>query len=220
MISVKNLEFRYPKSSFQLSIPDLKVKVGEKVAVIGSSGSGKTTLLNIFSGIIKVERGTVEVNGHSIKELSDADLRNLRSQQIGFIFQDFKLIEYLRVWDNIMLPFRINANLKLNDEKLVNANAIANDTGIKSKLRNYPSKLSHGERQRVAICRALVNDPKLLLADEPTGNLDPQYKHQIIDMLLSYVDRNESTLIMVTHDYELLKKFDRVIDFKQFTLSS
>ena len=220
MISVDNLEFRYPKSSFQLSIPDLKIKDGEKIAIIGSSGSGKTTLLNIFSGIIKVETGSINVNGNFLNELGDAHLRNIRSQEIGFIFQDFKLINHLSVWDNIMLPFRINAKLILDDNKLLNATTIATDIGIKSKLRKYPSKLSHGERQRVAICRALVNDPKLILADEPTGNLDPHYKHQIMDILLNYVKRNRSTLVMVTHDYELLEKFDRTIDFKQFTRST
>ena len=186
------------------------------MVIIGPSGSGKTTLLNIFSGIINSYQGEVTLDGSALHMQNDAALRNLRSQRLGFVFQDFKLIEHLKVWDNITLPFRINSKLSSSQDILIRIKALAGDLGLSALLGKYPAKLSHGERQRVAICRALVNQPSLLLADEPTGNLDPINKEHIIDILFEYVNNNNGTLITVTHDHELLQRFDRVIDFKNF----
>lgn len=147
--------------------------------------------------------------------MTDTERRNFRLLNIGFIFQDFKLLDYLKVIDNILLPFRINKALKLNSKCKVRAAELAAMLSIEDKLTKFPGELSHGERQRVAICRALLNDPPILLADEPTGNLDPENKRKIMHILFEYVQNKESTLITVTHDHELLKGFDQVVDFKR-----
>ena len=216
MIQVRNLKFQYPRSTFELNIPELQIGDGEKVAVIGPSGSGKTTLLNILSGIIVVETGQVEFNGHQINTMSDRELRNLRIKQIGFVFQDFKLLEYLNVYDNILLPYRINSSMAGVSGRGNKAKELCKHLGVGDKLSKYPKHLSHGEKQRIAISRALINDPSLVLADEPTGNLDPENKTKILEILFKMSDANKSTLITVTHDHELLDGFDRIIDFADF----
>ena len=124
------------------------------------------------------------------------------------------MLEYLKVFDNIILPFRINSALTLKADIKARALEIASILSIDDKLSKYPGNLSQGERQRVAICRALLNDPGIILADEPTGNLDPDNKHKIMKVLFEYVSEKHSTLITVTHDHELLKGFDRIVDFK------
>jgi putative ABC transport system ATP-binding protein len=220
VIKVKNLKFQYPRSTFELNIPDLRIEKGEKVAVIGPSGSGKTTLLNILSGIIIAEAGHVEFNGHQINSMSDKELRNIRINQIGFVFQDFKLLEYLTVYDNILLPYRINSSMPGISGKGERARELCNHLGVGDKLSKFPKHLSHGEKQRIAISRALINDPPLVLADEPTGNLDPENKTKILEILFKMSDANNSTLITVTHDHELLGGFNRVIDFSDFQKNS
>ena len=150
-----------------------------------------------------------------INNLQDAERRNFRIKEIGFVFQDFKLLDYLNVLDNILLPYRINNTLKLKDETHTVAKELAQTLKIGNKLNKYPSKLSHGERQRVAICRALLNKPSIILADEPTGNLDPANKAHIMDILFEYVNNYSSTLITVTHDHALLSGFDKVLDFEK-----
>lgn len=215
MIKLANIDFTYPNSEFRLNITELKFERGTKSAIIGPSGFGKTTLLNLISGISIPQTGTVIINEKKVNDFSDADRRAFRLLNIGFIFQDFKLLDYLRVMDNILLPFRINKVLKLNSKHKQRAKEIASLLSIQDKLTKYPDKLSQGERQRVAICRALLNDPPIILADEPTGNLDPENKQKIINILFEYVSGKGSSLITVTHDHELLKGFDQVIDFKE-----
>lgn len=216
MIKVENLRFQYPKSSFELNIPNLRIEKGEKIAIIGPSGSGKTTLLNILCGIIKAENGYVEFNGQRLNTLNDSELRNLRINQIGFVFQDFKLLEYLSVNDNILLPYRINNSMPKVSGKSETVKKLCGYLGVEDKLSKFPKHLSHGEKQRIAISRALINDPPLVLADEPTGNLDPENKTKILEILFKMSDANKSTLITVTHDHELLEGFDRIIDFADF----
>lgn len=216
MVALENVFFQYPDSEFQLNIDNLSFEQGSKTAIIGTSGFGKTTMLNIIAGIITPQEGWVKVNDQIINKLEDAERRNFRIQRIGFIFQDFKLIPYLNVMDNILLPYRINSSISMNNETLQSAVSIAEELGIKDKMKKYPSKLSQGERQRVAICRALLNRPSLILADEPTGNLDPENKKKIMDILFDSVDKFKATLITVTHDHDMLRGFDRIIDFKNF----
>jgi len=216
MVALENVFFQYPDAEFRLNIDNLSFKQGSKTAIIGTSGYGKTTMLNIIAGIITPQEGTVKVNDQIINKLEDAQRRNFRIQRIGFIFQDFKLIPYLNVMDNILLPYRINSSISMNNETLQSAVSIAEELGIKDKMKNYPSKLSQGERQRVAICRALLNRPSLILADEPTGNLDPDNKKKIMDILFDSVDKFKATLITVTHDHDMLRGFDKTIDFKNF----
>jgi len=198
MINIRSLEFGYPNSDFRLSIPDFTVERSEKVAVIGPSGSGKTTLLNLIAGIYT--------------------RRDFRVTKIGFVFQDFELLDYLNVLDNVLHPYRITSALKLDSDVRARALALTQAMGIGDKLRRSPDELSQGEKQRAAICRALLPHPKLILADEATGNLDPDNKTLILDLLFQSVEDHNATLLAVTHDYELLKRFDRVIDFRDFRL--
>lgn len=219
MISIQRLQFTYPGSSFNLRIDELDVESGEKLAIIGPSGSGKTTLLNLLSGIEAASQGSVSVAGSNLTPLSDAQRRDFRSAHIGFVFQQFELLDYLNVADNIALPFMINQSLAAQRETLGSKSRIAElaaSMGIGDKLNRHPEKLSQGEKQRVAICRALVADPQLILADEPTGNLDPANKSRTLDLLFQHADDSQQTLIVVTHDMSIVDGFDRVIDFAEF----
>jgi ABC-type lipoprotein export system ATPase subunit len=216
MIEIRSLEFSYPRSDFRLSIPALKVERGEKVAFIGPSGSGKTTLLNLISGISVPENGSVRVGESEIGALNDAARRDFRIANIGFVFQDFELLDYLDINDNILHTYRITGALKLNDSVRHRARELAERMGIADKLRRFPSELSQGERQRAAICRALLSSPELILADEATGNLDPRNKGHILKLLFENAEAHNATLLAVTHDHELLPSFDRVIDFQSF----
>jgi putative ABC transport system ATP-binding protein len=216
MIFLENIFFRYPDSDFKLKIDQLTFNTGSKTAIIGTSGYGKTTMLNLIAGILLPETGIVNIENSVVNTMSDKLRRDYRIQNIGFIFQDFKLIPYLNVLDNILLPFRINNSIQIKKDTLKDVKTIAEDLGIADKLKKMPSKLSHGEKQRVAICRALLNKPSIILADEPTGNLDPHNKKKIMDILFAAVDKYNATLITVTHDHEMLAGFESIIDFKNF----
>ena len=216
VIEIESLEFHYPHGEFHLAIPQLSVAPGEKVAVIGPSGSGKTTLLNLIAGISRPQRGTVTVADQIVSTFSDARRRDFRITHIGFVFQDFELLDYLNVHDNILHPYRITRALKLTQQIEQRASDLANGLEIGDKLRRFTGELSQGEKQRAAICRALLPQPKLILADEATGNLDPRNKGKILDLLFENVDSHDATLLAVTHDHELLPRFDRVIDFLDF----
>ena len=218
MINLKSLTFHYPIGEFHLNISDLAIQKGEKVALIGPSGSGKTTLLNLVAGIIIPTKGTVQIGSISVSELSDEKRRDFRITKIGFVFQDFELLDYLDVMDNILHPYRITHALKLDKDVHARSKTLATQMGIVDKLKRYPNDLSHGEKQRAAICRALLPNPKLILADEATGNLDPANKTLILDLLFKSVEDHNATLLAVTHDYELLNRFDRTIDFKDFAI--
>jgi len=216
MIRVDSLEFYYREGEFCLSVPELTVEKTEKVAVIGSSGSGKTTLLNLIAGIVTPIKGTVSVDDLKVSELPDAGRRDFRITSLGFVFQDFELLDYLNVMDNILHPYRITGALTLDKAVRERAGILAQEMGIGDKLKRPANDLSQGEKQRAAICRALLPQPKLLLADEATGNLDPDNKTRILDLLFKSVADHDATLLAVTHDHDLLKRFDRVIDFKDF----
>lgn len=216
MIRLSDVRFCYPTGEFRLAIPEMSVAAGEKVAVIGPSGSGKTTLLNLIAGIRTPRSGEVKTQGTEIGTLDDGARRDFRIRHIGLVFQEFELLEYLNVMDNILLPFRINRSLQLSKSVRQRASQLAEEVGIGSYLGRYVRHLSQGERQRVSVCRALLAQPPLILADEPTGNLDPTNKDRVLDILFDYCDRQGATLVTVTHDHDLLPRFERVIDFKQF----
>ena len=216
MITIKGLEFHYPTGDFNLNIPNFSVTKGSKVAVIGPSGSGKTTLLHLIAGIFTPLKGSLAVDTTVINELSDMGRRDFRITNIGFVFQDFELLDYLNVIDNILHPYRITGALTLSKEVRSRAVRLAEEMGIGNKLKRPATDLSHGEKQRAAICRAVLTNPKLILADEATGNLDPDNKVRILDLLFQTVEEHNATLLAVTHDYELLKRFDQVVDFKDF----
>lgn len=216
MIKLSDINFGYPTGEFRLFIDELTVRACEKVAVIGPSGSGKTTLLNLAAGILTPFKGSVSVGGVEISSRRDTSRRDFRIANIGFIFQDFGLLNYLNIQDNILHPYRITGALKLTGNVRSRAKMLVEQMGIADKLDRHPTDLSHGERQRVAICRALLPGPKLILADEATGNLDPKNKVRILELLFRSVEKHDATLLAVTHDQELLPYFDRVVDFQDF----
>jgi putative ABC transport system ATP-binding protein len=216
MINIRDLRFEYHNGDFSLRVPFLEILDGESVAIIGVSGSGKTTLLNLIAGILRPSEGEMTVAGSDLGLLDDPALREFRISKMGLVFQEFELLEYLDVLDNILLPFRINKALSLTKNIKERAAQLARQVGIDDKLHRYPEQLSQGERQRAATCRALLVEPTLVLADEPTGNLDSGNKDRVLDILFGYAREQNATLITVTHDNELISRFDRVIDFKSF----
>ena len=218
MITIRNLAFSYPTGNFSLQIPEFSVEKHEKIAVIGPSGTGKTTLLNLIAGIIIPNQGNIRVNDTAVDQLNDAQRRQFRITQIGFVFQDFELLDYLNVFDNILHPYRITKALRLDEPVRQRTRILAEEMGIGDKLGRRANDLSQGEKQRAAICRALLPQPTLILADEATGNLDPENKTRILDLLFRAVAEHDTTLLAVTHDHELLNRFDRIVDFKGFRL--
>jgi ABC-type lipoprotein export system ATPase subunit len=216
MIEIRSLKFSYPGSDFSLRIPDFHVGAQERVAVIGPSGSGKTTLLNLVAGILTPEEGRVRCGNSEVSALGDAARRDFRISNIGFIFQDFELLDYLNVLDNVLHPYRITGALKLTNEVRERAVDLLRQMGLGGKLTRGVERLSQGEKQRVAICRALLPSPQVVLADEATGNLDPRNKGHILELLFDAVQAHGSTLLAVTHDHELLPRFDRTVDFNDF----
>lgn len=216
MIEINGIEFTYPRGDFRLRVDRFHVAAGEKIAVTGPSGSGKTTLLNLVAGIVTPLRGAVRVAGEQVSALRDAERRAFRIRRIGFVFQDFELVEYLSVLDNILHPYRISGALKITGDVRQRARALAERLGIGDKLARGVTDLSQGERQRVAICRAVLSRPKLILADEATGNLDPENKLKILALLFEEARQVGATVLAVTHDHALLPRFDRVVDFADF----
>ena len=216
MVHLQGITFSYRASTFRLQIPDFSLSAGQKMAVIGPSGSGKTTLLNLVAGILLPQKGSVVVDGIELTTSNDMARRDFRIRHIGFIFQDFGLLDYLDVQDNIVHPYRITRALTLTEDVRKRSHQLAEQMGISDKLNRYPSELSHGERQRVAICRALLPAPKIILADEATGNLDPKNKLHIMELLFTCVEQSGATLLAVTHDEELLPHFERITDFQNW----
>ena len=171
------------------------------------------TYLRCSDGQLRIE---IVVQEQNLRQLGDSTRRDFRNAKIGLVFQEFELIEYLHVLDNILLPFRINTAQRLTTDARRNAETIAKSLEVDDKLRRFPHQLSQGERQRVAIARALVTQPELLLADEPTGNLDPDNKNRVLDLMLRQATEQNVTVVMVTHDHGLLDRFERVIDMRDF----
>jgi len=201
MVQITELSFRYGEpgrgeQGFALRIDELRVAAGESVAFVGPSGSGKTTLLHLVAGILAPDAGHVLVAGEDLATLDDARRRAFRVAKIGLVFQEFELLDYLSVLDNILLPYRIHSILRLDGAARDRAGALAERLGIGDKLARRPGSLSQGERQRAAVCRSLV-----------TG---------VLDALFELTNESGATLLAVTHNLELLPRFDRVIDFKDF----
>lgn len=213
MIAIKDLEFHYPGREFVLNIPELNIDSASTTAIIGPSGTGKTTLLNLIAGYFVPQQGQICINNKPLSELKEKERRAFRIQNIGLVFQEFELMDYLNVLDNILLPFRISPALKLDEKVRQRAIELADAMHISDKLHRNINCLSQGERQRMAICRALLPEPPLLLCDEPTGNLDPDNKQIVMDLLISEVKQHETTLVTVTHDHQLLSNFEQVVDF-------
>ncbi len=212
MISCEQVQFSYPAEAFQLCFEEFAVADGETVALIGPSGCGKTTLLNLISGILVPRAGQITVGGANVSALSVAARQRFRIETIGLVPQNFELLDYLTIRENILVPFRISSSLHLTGEIAARCEDLADRAGIASHLGRFPNQLSQGERQRAALCRGLVTSPRLILADEPTGNLDPENQDKIVSLLLGEAARIGSSVLMITHDPVLLHRFDRVVD--------
>ena len=215
MIALSEVRFAYP-DGFALHVPSLVVEAGERVAVVGPSGSGKTTLLNLVSGIAVPREGTIQVAGSDVAAMPDAARRAHRAAHIGFVFQEFALVDYLTALGNVLYPYRVGRGLRLDAEARERAAALLDACGLAGKHARHPAQLSQGERQRVAICRALVTRPAVILADEATGNLDPANKEGVLDLLFARAAETGASVLAVTHDHELLPRFDRTVDFAAF----
>jgi len=193
-------------NNFELYIP-----VGEIIILFGKSGSGKSTLLNIISGIDVPDSGSVTIDKTDITKLSEKERTLIRRKKIGFIFQFFNLIPTLTVKENLQLPLELN-NADDQENKI---NTILTEVGLLDRADTYPDKLSGGEQQRISIARALIHNPDIILADEPTGNLDYETSLQIIDLLDRVVKKKGKTMIMVTHSKDVIGLADRIISLKE-----
>ena len=186
---------------------DLNLEKGETVAILGSSGSGKSTLLNLIAGIDLPDQGEVRIDGKSLGQMSEKNRTLLRRRIMGFVFQSFNLIPTLNVYENLMLPLELNQISKNSGIISQMLEAL----GLKGREESHPDRLSGGEQQRVAIARALMHQPPLLLADEPTGNLDAETSQETLKLINHLVHRSRTTMIMATHSQEVIEWVDRVL---------
>jgi putative ABC transport system ATP-binding protein len=216
MIHCDDIVFGYPRSGFRLTVPSLVVGAGEKVAIVGPSGSGKTTLLDLIAGVRTPDGGRVVVGETAVSELSDAKRRAFRLANVGFVFQTFELFGHLTGLENVLFPAAVSGRLRRERVAFTTElDRLAAMVGIANRLDRRIDRLSRGEQQRVALCRALVHRPAVLLADEPTGNLDPSNKAAAMRLLVEAAAERQATLLAATHDESLLPLFDRVLDLRE-----
>lgn len=213
VLSTENLSKAYPSGDKKLIVLDqvtFSVEHGSRLAIIGPSGSGKTTLLGLCAGLDIPTSGTVSLMGYKLNGLSEDDRAFLRNQHTGFVFQNFQLLPTLTAIENVMVP------LELRGEKnvLIKAKELLARVGLADRMQHYPTQLSGGEQQRVAIARAFITSPKILFADEPTGNLDDENAKQVVDLLFGINGEEKTTLILVTHNLDLAQRMDRILQMK------
>lgn len=211
MCDASALRFSFGKGGFELALDHLEIKSGSHTAVIGPSGCGKTTLVRLLTGVLMPDAGRVSLLGRDLGELDEDARRAIRIRRVGMVFQSFALLEYLTALENILLPYRLSPHLRLDAEARIRASELAAAVGIEHTLKRRPARLSQGERQRVAICRALVTRPGLIVCDEPTGNLDPARSRATVDLIIQEAERINATVLMVTHDHGLLSAFAQTI---------
>ncbi|MGL4655976.1 MAG: ABC transporter ATP-binding protein [Sarcina sp.] len=209
MLEIKNLTHSFDNKSKVLDDINLSVKKGEIVAIIGKSGAGKSTLLNIIAGFIKSQRGEVIIDGIQIFNLKQGKKEKFFRENIGVVFQKYNLLDSMDALENIQLPLEFSGvdfkeRYDLAYEKMI-------ELGIEEKEREFPKNLSGGQQQRVAICRAIVNNPKLVLADEPTGNLDSENADNVMAILRDINKKFNTTILIITHDLEIAQMADRII---------
>lgn len=191
---------------------ELSVKEGELIVLLGRSGSGKSTMLNLVSGIDKPDSGQVIIGGTDLAKLNEKDRTLFRRKNIGFVFQSFNLISTLTARENVLLPLKLKGNSDAVSNEI--ADRFLNEVGLGDRGDSYPDRLSGGEQQRIAIARALAHEPMLILADEPTGNLDYETGSTILDILNKLVRENGRTIILATHDRDICKIADRVLEIR------
>lgn len=216
MISITDLSFAYPGSSFRLQVESLTVAVGQSLALLGPSGVGKTTLLRLMTGLLQPNSGEVKLGAVSLSRLNETDRRAFRLSEVGLVFQDFALLDYLTVEENILLPQRFGKE-PLPPAASQAIRGLAERLEIDKHWRKLAGQLSQGERQRVAIARALIHRPRYLFADEPTASLDAVRREVVMNLLQDYIQENEACLIMVTHDTELISRFPVHAKVEDFT---
>lgn len=211
MIKLTNIEKVYRTSLIEtmaLNNININISRGDFVSVMGPSGCGKSTLLNVIGLLDEPSKGVVEIDGQLVEKYRDKELAQLRNQKIGFIFQSFHLINDLTVMDNVQIPLLYRASTNKNRREA--AREALEKVGLSNRMQHFPSQLSGGQKQRVAIARAIVGNPDIILADEPTGNLDSAMGNEIINILLQ-LNAAGSTIVMVTHDENMAKKTHRLI---------
>ena len=197
--------------SLDLSIPD-----GQFVAVVGPSGSGKSTLLGLIAGLDAPTSGRILIDGQEINEMSEDELAELRSTKIGFVFQSFHLIPSLTALENILVPMEIAGHRDAQER----ARQLLRDVDLQARAHHYPSQLSGGEKQRIAIARAFANEPTIMLADEPTGNLDSRNGRHVFELMVEMNKRRGATLLLVTHDHELAAEASRRLSLRDGRVAS
>jgi putative ABC transport system ATP-binding protein len=210
ILNIQNLKKNYQQGEKQLEILkglELQVQEGESVAILGRSGSGKSTLLSLLAGLDKPTQGSIHYQGKAIETMSEADLTKWRSENMGIIFQQYHLMSTLNAFDNVALPLQIQKKKDYENNVL----DLLDKVGLKQRAHHYPNQLSGGENQRVAIARALSTNPKVILADEPSGNLDQETGKNVMNMLFDLIKTEKLSLILVTHDELLAQKCDRVL---------
>jgi putative ABC transport system ATP-binding protein len=189
----------------------LRVMPGESFAIVGASGSGKTTLLGLLAGLDTPDRGSIALDGHALQQLDEEARAELRRRLVGFVFQSFHLLPALTAEENVMLPLELEGSSAARSRAREALDAV----GLSARRRHYPAQLSGGEQQRVAIARAFVHGPRVLFADEPTGNLDQRTGHHICDLLFALNRDHRTTLVLVTHDAGLAARCDRRIELEE-----
>lgn len=210
ILQTKDLKKYYGTGETQVKALDgvnLSVEQGEFVAIVGTSGSGKSTLLHMLGGLDRPTSGTVTVDGKDIFSLKDEALTIFRRRKIGFVFQSYNLVPVLNVWENIILPIQLDGN-KVDTDYV---NTVISTLGLEKKLQNLPNQLSGGQQQRVAIARALATKPAILLADEPTGNLDSKTSQDVLSLMKVTGQKFAQTMVMITHNEEIAQLADRIV---------
>lgn len=213
MIRLHDVRKSYPqgdRSVVACDVADLQIERGEQVALVGRSGSGKTTLLHVLAGILRPDTGTVEIAGTSVNELSEAARDRFRGQHIGMVYQTFNLLQPFNALENVLLGALFGRGVGRGEAE--RAHRLLERTGLGDRLHHRPNQLSVGQIQRVAICRALINDPDLILMDEPLGNQDKETGGQVLDLLLELAQEGNKTVVMVTHDPGSAARMQRTVE--------
>ena len=218
MLKLQSLKKSYAQGSQNVEIFEnlnFHVKKGERVAIMGKSGSGKSTLLSLISGIIKPNSGDILLDATSYTDLKESELNDFRATNIGFVFQNFHLVSYLNAVENVMLPAKV-CGIKNPKEKAIE---LLESVGLSHRLEHLPSQLSGGEKQRVAIARALIHNPKIILADEPSGNLDEETGIAVMDKLFELIKKNNTTLVLVTHSKDVANRCEKTYELHSGNLN-
>jgi putative ABC transport system ATP-binding protein len=213
ILQADNITKTYRSAENSLTVLDhvsFSVAEGESLAIVGPSGSGKTTLLGLCAGLDTASSGAVSIMGYKLNAMDEDDRAFIRNQYIGFVFQNFQLLSTLTAVENVMVPMELRGEKKAGEKAI----ELLRRVGLGDRLHHYPSQLSGGEQQRVAIARAFITDPKILFADEPTGNLDEENAHHVTELLFTMNKEQGTTLVLVTHNPELARQTQRILRMK------